>query len=279
MHRGEDTAIVRCSGHNHLIHTEGVLDSLGHIVAAEVSNSHLLCALLTQNICHKVCRSGCTSVNRGISNKHTLGLNLVLAPRVVEADIVTEILLQDRAVQRADTLHVQRSELLQERLHLCAILTADVEVVAACLASPILLVAQGAELSEAVSREDNLILLVVCNHHLGPMHHRRHKELQGVRSERERIALLHGNGVLREILTLEELRQHLNSACRGYNLYCRVFVHNCSDTTRVVGLHMLHNEVVGRTVGQSRAEVCEPLVHLAVVGRIHNSNLLVLNKI
>ena len=139
--------------------------------------------------------------------------------------------------------------------------------------------AQGAEFSEAVSREDNLILLVVCNHHLGPVHHRCHKELQGVRTQRECVALLHGDSVLREILTLEELRQHLNGACRGNDLYCWVFVHNRSNTTRVVGLHMLHNKIVGCAVGQSRTEVCEPLVHLAIVGRIHNGNLLVLNKI
>ena len=218
-------------------------------------------------------------MNRGVGNQHALGLNLVLAPRVVEADIVAEILLQNRAVQRADALNLQRSELLQQCLHRASILSADIEIVTACLASPILLVAQRSELTKAVGREYNLILLIVCHHHLGPMHHRRHKELQGVLSERERITLLHCDCILREILTLEELRQHLNSARRSYNLYVGILLHNLGNAARVVGLHMLHNEIVGRAAIECRAEVCEPLVHLTIVGRIHYGNLLVLNKI
>ena len=196
VHNGEDTTIVRRSCHNHLIHTESILDSLGHIVAAKVCNRDLLCALLAQNLGHHIGYGSRTTVNRCVGDKYSLGLNIVLAPRIIEADVISQILLQDRAVQRADALHVERCELLQQRLHGAAILSADIEVITACLASPILLVAQSAELTKAIGREDNLIFLIVCHHHLGPMHHRRHKELQDVLTQTERIALLNGNGVL-----------------------------------------------------------------------------------
>ena len=94
-------------------------------------------------------------------------------------------------MQRTDGLDVERGGFLQQRLHLCAVLSADVEVVAACLASPVLVGGERAELAECVGREQHLVLCVVCHDDFWPVHHRRAEELECVRSERQFVAFLH----------------------------------------------------------------------------------------
>ena len=77
-------------------------------------------------------------MNAGIGNKHAIALGFVAAPNVVEPNgFFHSLTFEDGTMQRADGLYVESGSLLQYVLHLHAILAADVEVVAACFASPV----------------------------------------------------------------------------------------------------------------------------------------------
>ena len=71
------------------------------------------------------------AVNRGVRDKHAFFLRRVRAPRVVQVDVVPQVFRQDRAVQRADDLHIQAAQLFQQRLHLHAVFADDIQIVAA----------------------------------------------------------------------------------------------------------------------------------------------------
>ena len=77
-------------------------------------------------------------MNAGISDEYALTLRLVLAPCIIELDSLSQRLaLQHRAVQRTDGLNVDSSHLFHHALYLRTILAADIEIVPASLASPV----------------------------------------------------------------------------------------------------------------------------------------------
>ena len=86
-------------------------------------------------------------------------------------------------MEGADSLNVKSGSLLENSLNLSAILAYDTEVIASCLASPVLISVESAELSESVSGEEHLVLAVVGEHDLGPVYHRSGNESELVAAE------------------------------------------------------------------------------------------------
>ena len=180
VHRWEYARVIRRRCHHELAHSERIFHSLSHIVAAQICHRDLRSTLCSQYLGQLLSRRCRASVNRRIGNENTLSLRLILAPRVVQTDVVTEIFGQDRTVQRTDHLDVERRQLFEQRLHGHAILSADVEVVTTRLARPLLVVFECAKFAKCVGRKDHLRQLIVRHHHLGPMHHWRHHKVQSV---------------------------------------------------------------------------------------------------
>ena len=98
-------------------------------------------------------------------------------------------------------------------------------------------------------------------------------------TEREGIALLYGNGAPFERGALEELRHHIDSASRGYNLHLGVLCHDLGDIAGMVGLHVVNHQVVGLALAKGIAEILPPLLALALIHRIHNGHLIVEDKV
>ena len=93
-----------------------------------------------------------------------------------------KVLLEHGTVQRANHINIECSGFLEQGLDLVAILSADVDVVPACLALPCATVAKRTELTECIGREENLLALLIAYHNLGPVYHGRQDELQGMRT-------------------------------------------------------------------------------------------------
>ena len=74
-------------------------------------------------------------------------------------------------MKRTDFFDVKCARFLQELLNLNAVLSDNAEIVASCLASPVLINVERAELSETVGGEKHLVVRIISNHNLRPMNH------------------------------------------------------------------------------------------------------------
>ena len=279
MHRREHVGIIRSSSYHQLAHAECIFHGFCHIVSAKVGDGYLRSTLRTEDFCHLLGYFLGAPMDRSVGDEHPFCFHLVLAPCVVQADVITQVFLQDRAMKRTDAGDVQRSSFLQKCLYLSTILATDVEVVTTRFACPVLFVSQSPELAESVGREEHLVLLVVCHHHFRPMHHRSHEELQGMFAQAQRIAFLHRNGTSVEVRIFEELRHHLDGLGRGNHLHVGVFFQCLGNVSGMVGLHVLHDEVIRCASFEGFFQVCPPVIALAEVNGIHDGHFLIRNQI
>ena len=186
--------------------------------------------------------------------------------------------LQHRAVQRADARDREPRRLLEERLHLRAELADDAEVVAPRLAVPSLRVdlVVRAELAESVRGEERARRGVPRDDDLRPVHHRRADEREGASAEVERVAFLHDDAAVREVRA-EVVLHHREGRHGRDDLRVRIRLGEARDVRGVVGLHVLHHEVV-HAVRRS-GDVLQPLVAEADVHRIHDGDFLRLHDV
>ena len=210
----------------------------------------------------------------GIGHQHALVLRLVAAPQVILADVVAQILPQHGAVERADGPDIQAGGLLQQGLNLGAVLAHDVEVVAAGLAQPGLVGAEGPELAEAVGGEEDLLVRLIADHHLGPVDHGGHDEGEGVAAQGEDVPLLHSEGAGGP-LAGKEPGQHGEGLGVAHQGHLRVLLRQQADAAGVVGLQMLDDQVVGRPAPQLRLQLLQPLLRRPAVHGVHDGHLLV----
>ena len=282
LHDGHDAAIVGGSAEHHAVVAESIFHTLMQVVAGNICDGHFHVALLLEDVCQSLSSLGGVAMQGAVGNEDALIFRLVLAPCVVDAKVVTEVFLKHRTMQRTNLLDVERGSLLQEILHHGAILAHNVEVVAASLACPTLIIlfllAESTELTEAVGREENLALLVVGDHHLWPVHHRSHEELQGVLSERERLPFLHHLNAVAEIC-LEEALEHRHRLLRAHSRHVGIFLQDELHAASVVGFEMLHNQVVRCLATERRFQVLLPFSRLRGIHRVHDGNLLIKNQI
>ena len=177
-------------------------------------------------------------------------------------------------MQRANDGDVERGGFFKERLHLCAVLADDADVVTAGFVCPIFLHVKRTELAEAVCGEEDFICTVVCDDNLRPVHHGRGDKRQSMTTELERTALADDNLALREIRA-EELLHHDERLGRRDDLRLRVCLHKDSDIGGMVRLHVLHNEVIRATAVKLRFEVLQPFHAEVGVYRIHDGNFFI----
>ena len=255
---------------------EGVLHRLRHVVAGEVGDGDLRATLRAEPLGEELDRGLRVAVDGGVGDEDALRLRLVLAPGVVEPEVVPEVLGEDGAVERADRPDLEPRGLLEHRLHLRAVLADDAEVVAAGLARPALGVLDvvGAELAEAVGGEEDLVRIVVGHEHLGPVDHRRRDEVQRVAAEGERGAVAH-DGVAAVPVRAVEVLHHRERLGGGDDLRVGERLHERGDVGGVVGLHVLDDQVVRLARAEGLLDVVEPLVAEARVDGVHHGDAFV----
>ena len=218
------------------------------------------------------------AVNGGVGNQDTLILCAVGRPDVVQIDVVAQILCQHRAVEGADDGNVQTCGLLQQCLGLCAVLTHDADVVAACFAGPVFLHIQRAELAEAVSGEQHLIAGIVGNNNLGPVDHRCGNEGQGVLAEAQGIALTDDDAAV-SVVRAEKLLHHGKSLGRGNHHCFGISSQELMDVCGVVGLHVVDHQIIGLAVFKDGFNITQPFIGKVLVYGVHDGNLFIQNRI
>ena len=76
-----------------------------------------------------------------------------------------------------------------------------------------------------------------------------------------------------------ELAQELYGFGAGYNLDGGILIGHLADEGRMIRLHVMHHQIVGRTAIQSLLKVLQPLLSFPAVGRIKNGHFLILDQI
>ena len=273
-HKGEDIGIVGGGCQHDLAVTEGIAHGLGEIAAGKVMNNDLGATVRLQLFRQLLDSLLGIAVDGGVGNHNTLFLGLIARPSVIEIEVVAEILGQNGTVQRADDGDIQSCGLLEQCLHLCAVLADNADIVAASLVRPRLLDIQRTEFAEAVGREKHLIGAVIGHDDLRPMHHGSGHKGQRVLAEREGVALADNDAVVREIGT-EEVLHHGKRLGRGHQLRVGVSLDEVDDIGRVVGLHVLNDEIIGGSVAQRVLNIIKPLVGEVGIHGVHDRDRLV----
>ena len=275
MHEGENAVVVgRCRKDQSVI-AERVLNSFRHIVSCQVADGDLN-ALRTQKLGELLGSDLGVAVNGCVSDADAGLLGCVGGPLVIHAKVISEIFAQNRTVERADDLNVKSGCSLKELLCLKSVFAHDAKIVSARFASPSFRIFHivGAEFSEAVSGEEDLVSAVVCHHDFRPVYHRREHKFKNVFAEAEFLAVLDDLLLHGRILAIELLHE---SECFGIsNDYSvRISAQEACDIGGVIGLHMLHDEVIRLSVAKDSCKVCKPLLAEVLVYGIHDCDLLI----
>ena len=271
-HEREDIGIVRGGRDDELAVTERILHCLRHILAREIGDGYLRASLCFQLVCQKLDRFLCVAVNGRIGDEHAFGLDAVTRPGLIKVQVVTEIFLENRTVQRADRLNVKVCRFLKNCLYLCAVFADDPEIVSPRFACPVLLNVQSAELSETVRGEQNLIPGIIGHEDLWPVYHGRRDEVERMRAEFQRVAFADDDAAVRKVRA-EEILHHRKCLRRRNDLRVRILACKRHDVCRMVRFHMLDDQIIGLASGQRVFEIVKPFMFETGVDGIEHGDL------
>ena len=134
----------------------------------------------------------------------------------------------------------------------------------------------GAEASEAVGREEDLLGGLVADHDLRPVDHGGKNEGQGVGTQAQALAVLdHNAAVLGDGVGPEELLHIQERLGIAHHLHLRVERGKLGDVGTVVRLHVGDDEVIGGCAAQCLGQIFQPRVGGAGIHRIEDRGLFV----
>ena len=283
LHVHEDAGVVGRGGENKVAAAEGLGHDDARVRLAHVVHGDVAHAALSQHGGEHVGGVFRIAVDGGVGDHHAVVLGRVGAPLVVLVDEPADVLAPHGTVQRADHADVERGGLLQQRLHLRAVLAHDVREVAAGVGQPVVLevilvgkevAAQRAEGAEGVGGEERAGGHVEAHHDLRPVDHRRHDEREGVLAEAERVALVHQDRAGVDI-ELKVVLDHVADLLVADDLRVGIAQHGVAQRLGVVGLHVMHHDVIERTAVQDVGHVLKELTGHGVIHRVEQDGLLV----
>ena len=120
-------------------------------------------------------------------------------------------------MQRADDLYVEICDLFERSLHLRTVFADDIGVIATRFVDKRVVKVQlvgkqrtieRVEGAESIGGEEYFVGLVVGEHDLRPVHHRRHDKLKLMLAGGERIVFLHDDRAIEHVL-IKKLADHL----------------------------------------------------------------------
>ena len=181
-------------------------------------------------------------------------------------------------MEGADDGNVQSGSLLQQCLHLGAVLAYDADVVPAGLVCPVLGNIQRAEFAEAVGGEEHPVAGVVGHDDFRPVNHGCGHEGQGVLAQSQGIALTDHNPVTLKIVA-EELLHHGEGLGGGNHRGLGIDLQEVRNVGRMIRLHVLNDQIVGLPAVQDGLQIVQPLVREIPIHGVHNGHLLIQNHI
>ena len=181
-----------------------------------------------------------------------------------------------RAVQRADDLDVERGRCLEDLGGLQAVFAHDAKIVSARFASPSLRIFHvvGAKLTKAVCCEHDLVLAVIGHHDFRPVHHGCEHECEDMAAQNELFAVLDDLLLHSRVLSIELLHE---GECFGVSDNNCIGIHfeEAGDIGGMIGLHVLHDQIIGLSAVKNCRQVVKPFLAKALVNSIHDRDLLI----
>ena len=276
VHEGEDAVVVGCGRQNQTVIAESILNSLGHIVAGKIRDNNLLAAFLLKKLCQFHNGLFGIAVDRSVGDQNTFVLGCVGRPFVIEVDVIAQIFVKHGAVQRADDPDVETGGLFEQVLGLQTILAYDAEIVAAGFACPAfgILYVIGTELAEAVCGEEDFVGAVISDHDFRPVHHGRKDKVQDVGTQLQLVAVL-DDQLFHSGIQVKELSHEGKGLCVAHDSGVGVGGQEIHDIGGVVGLHVLHDQIIRFSAAQDFLYVAQPFIGKSGVHSIHDDDLLV----
>ena len=149
----------------------------------------------------------------------------------------------------------------------CAVVvTDDADEVAAGLGQPRLLHVECAELAERIGAEQDLVCIVIGHDDLGPVDHRRGDKVQRVGAQRQGVPLLDDDAAVR-VVGAEIGLHHVERLGRRDDGRAGVRLRERGDGAGMVRLHVLHDQVVGRTLAQCGGDLGRGQCQRCIPGR------------
>ena len=182
-------------------------------------------------------------------------------------------------MKRADHLDIQTMGFFQQGLYLHAVFAYDVGVVAAGFIQVVVVeihfisengTVQRTEGTEGVSREENFIGGIICNHDFRPVNHRSHDELEIVTSGVHGSAFLYDESLFGNV-QMEELVDHGNDLFVADDGYIRIAEQKFCQSSGVIRLHVLDYQEIQVPAAQSILQVLEEFVADCLVYRIEEN--------
>ena len=137
----------------------------------------------------------------------------------------------------------------------------------------------GTEFSESIGREEGFITIVISHDDFGPVHHRRGDEVQGATTEVEGATIGDGDRTIGEIETFVELSNESQTFGTSHNFQIGIFVDCVGNSTSVVGLYVLHHEIVGSASFKRYLKIHLPLLSTTCINSVHDANFFIKNHI
>ena len=179
-------------------------------------------------------------------------------------------------MQRADDLDIETCCCLEDLGGLQAVFADDAKIVSARFARPSFGVFHvvGAELTEAVRSEHDLVLAVIGHHDFRPVNHGREYESKGMAAQNKLLAVLYDLLLHGRILAVELLHK-----CEGlgvsYDDCVGVDLEEAGDIGGMIGLHVLDDQIIGLSAVKNCRQVVKPFLAKALVNSIHDRDLLI----
>ena len=284
LHVAEDAGVIRRGREHEVAAAEGLGHDIARVRDGDVVHGDVAHAALGQHGREHLRRVFGVTVDGGVSDEHAaVLLGRVGAPLAVLIDEPADVLAPDRTVQRADHADIKRSGLLEQRLHLRAVLADDVRVVAAGIGQPVVLkvilisvevAAERAERAEGVGGKERASRGVKADHDLRPVHHRRHDVGKRVLAEAVGAALGHEDGAAVDVKG-EVVADHVADLRVADDLRLGITAHGLLERLGVVRLHVVHDDVVQRTAAEHMGEIFKELTGDGLIHRVEQDGLLV----
>ena len=284
LHVAEDAGVVRRGREHEVAAAEGLGHDITRVRDGDVVHGDVAHAARGEHGGEHLRRVFRVAVDGGVGDEHAADLlGRVGAPLAVLIDEPADVLAPDGAVQRADHADVERGGLLEQGLHLRAVLADNVRIVAAGIRQPVVLkvvligieiAAQRAERAEGIGGKERAGRGIKADHDLRPVDHRRHDIGKRVLAEAVCIALGHEDGAGVNVEG-KIVADHVADLRVADDFRLGVAAHGLLERLGVVGLHVVHDDVVQRAAAEDMGEVFKKLTGDGLVHRVEQDGLFV----
>ena len=215
-------------------------------------------------------------------DRPSLSLDLVEEFRALCCDRFVLTLI-NRGMIHAEDFDVQCGGLFKQRLNRCAVLSDDIGVISSGISQPVTfeiefirkqVAVHGAEGTEGIRGEKDLVRGVIRHHDLRPVYHGGHQEGEGMSAGTEGVVFFHDHGSGIDIKFIELLDDR-NRLCVADHGDVRISSDQFAECCAVVRFHMIDDHIVQRSSCQNGFHIFEKLPGDCPVDRVEENGFFI----